>query len=214
MSQNKNYTPLILVGILAIAFFAYRSYLNRNPVEKNVDEEVETIDQIEEIISSGPLSPKSEYLDNSLENGTSPFDKLYGKGKYSKTKHSLLVNNQGNSDVIIFLIDLKTEKVIRNEYIQAGTSFEFTKVPESKCYVKYYYGKDWNPTRLTKNIITGGFDNNEQFVVSDNPSDIFEFITEEKGDYIYYSNYTLTLETIVEYGNTMSEEKVSPNEFF
>ena len=210
MSKNKIY----LIGILVIAFFAYRSYINRNPIEKNVDEESQIIDHIEEVVTSGPLNPKSEYLDNTLENGSSPFDRLYGKGKYSNTKHSLLVNNQGNSDVIIFLFNLKSDKAIRNEYIQAGTSFEFTKVPESECYVKYYYGKDWNPTRITKNVVTGGFDNNEQFEVSDNPSDIFEFLREEKGNYIYYSNYTLTLETMVEYGNTMSEEKVSPTEFF
>ena len=82
------------------------------------------------------------------------------------------------------------------------------------CYVKYYYGEDWNPTRVTKETITGGFDTNEQHIISDKPDDILEFKEEADDNYVYYSTYELILETTIETGNTMSEKNLLPSEFF
>ena len=213
MKENKRIL-IILITILALGFIAYRSYLKRNPNEINLEEDKDLIDKVEEIAVSGPLSKTTEYPGNSLENGSSPFDKLYGKGIYHDTKNSLTAKNQSSSDVVIFLVSVDNHKVIRNEYIKAHSSYELTRIPNMSCYVKYYYGENWNPTRVTKDIITGGFDTNEQHIISDKPDDILEFKEEADNDYVYYSTYELILETIIEEGNTMSEKNLLPSEFF
>lgn len=213
MKENKRIL-IVLIAILALGFIAYRSYLKRNPNEKNLEENIGIIDKVEEIAVSGPLSKTSEYLGNNLENGSSPFDELYGKGIYHDTQNTLSVKNQSSSDVVIFLVSVDNDRVIRNEYIKAHSSYDLTKIPNSSCYVKYYYGQDWNPTRITKDIMTGGFDNNEQHVISNNPDDILKFKEEGDGNYVYYSVYELILETMIETGNTMSEKNISPSEFF
>jgi len=213
MKDNKR-VLIILIAILAIVFLTYRSYLKRNPIERGLEKNKDLIDKVEEIALSGPLEKKSEFKGNSLENGSSPFDNLYGKGIYQNTQHSLTIKNQSSSDVVILLVSVDDNMVIRNEYIQANSTYNLTKLPNSTCYVKYYYGQDWNPTRKTKNVTTGGFDNNEQHIISDNPGDIIEFKEEINGEFIYYSTFELILETIIETGNTMSEENISPSEFF
>lgn len=213
MKENRKLL-LILTAILAILFFAYRSYLKRNPSEINLEQDKDYIDKFEDVAISGPLEKKSEYEGNSLDNGSSPFNPIYGKGLYRNTQHSLKIRNQGNIDVIIFLVSLKDNKVIRNEYVKAHSVFDLTKIPNSVCYVKFYYGKNWNPIRKTKNIVTGGFDNEEQHIISSNEEDIFEFKEDIRGDYIYSSNYQLTLETIIQEGNVISEKRVEPSDFF
>lgn len=210
----KKKISLILMGILAIGFFAYRSYLKRNPTNKNLEEERDFVDQVENIATAGPLEPESEYEGNNLKDGDSPFDVLYGKGAYSKADNSLVIKNEGNTDVVVFLVSVDEDKVLRNEYINGNSSFEMTNIPNSTCYVKYYYGRNWNPTRKTKNVLTGGFDNGEQHVISDNPSDILTFKEEIRGDYVYSSQFEVTLETIITEGTTMSEERISAIEFF
>lgn len=212
--QNNSKSKLLLLALLAIAFFSYRSYLKRNPVEKSLEQERDIIDKIENVVTTGPLEPVSLYEGNRLENGASPFDALYGKGVYAKTQHSLTIRNTGNTDVIVFLVTRGGHKVLRNEYVRANSSFELTNIPESTCYVKYYYGENWNPTRRTRDVLTGGFDNNEQHIISNEPTDIFSFREEVKGDFIYSSNYIITLETIEKEGSTMSEVRIGASEFF
>ena len=60
--------------------------------------------------------------------------------------------------------------------------------------------------------MSGGFETNEDFV--DTEEDIMEFREYEEGNYIYSSQFEITLETIELEGQTMSERKVAASEFF
>lgn len=197
--------------IAAIAIFAYSSYLKRNPIEKDIDYDNDIIDKVENIVAEVPVS---EYLGNKLENGASPYDELYGKGVYAETRHSLKITNSGSTDVIVMLIEKSADKMIRNEYVQAKSEYEMTKIPNSICYKKYYYGQDWNPNRKTKGVITGGFDNTEQFVISDKLGDILMFQVTKDEQYTYSSNFEITLETRIIEGKAMQERSLKPSEFF
>ena len=200
------------LGLLAlIGLFSYSSYLKRNPIEKDVDYDKDIIDKVERIVAE---EPESKYLGNKLKNGASPYDKLYGKGVYSKTENSLKITNNGSSDVIVMLIEKEGNKMIRNEYVQAKSEYNMTKIPNLMCYTKYYYGQDWNPNRKTKGIITGGFDNDEQFVISDKNGDVIKFQVIKDEQYIYSSNFEITLETQIIQGKAMQEQKLKPSEFF
>ena len=203
---------IIWLGVIAaIGIFAYSSYLKRNPIEKDVDYDKDIIDRVETMVAE---EPESEYLGNKLENGSSPFDQLYGEGVYSNTRHSLKIINSGSSDVIVMLIEKAGDKMIRNVYVQAESEYEMIEIPNSICYTKYYYGKDWNPERKTKGTITGGFDNDEQFVISDELGDLLKFQVTNDEQYTYSSNFEITLATRIIEGKAMQERSLKPSEFF
>ncbi|MCZ2845122.1 MAG: hypothetical protein O2U61_01270 [Candidatus Bathyarchaeota archaeon] len=200
----------IWLAIIAfIVLMAYRSYLKRNPVEKDVDQDTEMVDHVESFVLE---EPESEFKGNQLLNGSSPFDKVYGDGQFSDNSNTLLVKNQSGSDVIVFLKTIGSEEVIRNHYIRAHSQYLLQNIPNKTCYTKFYYGKDWNPNRKVKGLVTGGFETNEDFV--DTEKDIMEFREYEDGNYIYFSQFEITLETIEVEGQTMSERKVAASEFF
>src|SRR6056297_2512544 len=116
--MNNTSKNFIWLGIIAfIAVMAYQSYVKRNPVDKVVDSEPEFVDNVEEIILD---LPESEYKGNSLSNGTSPFEILYGPGQHSSTDHSLTIKNQGSSDVVVFLKQINDDQIIRNHYVNAN----------------------------------------------------------------------------------------------
>ena len=97
----------IWLAIIAfIAIMAYRSYLKRNPVEKDVDQDTEMVDHVESMVLE---EPESEFKGNQLHNGASPFDKVYGDGQFSDNSNTLLVKNQSDSDVIVFLKTVGSE---------------------------------------------------------------------------------------------------------
>jgi hypothetical protein len=187
---------------------AYRSYLKRNPVERSLEQEVEFVDNVEKLV----LEQDLKYKGNQLQNGSSPFDLVYGEGKYSDTDNTLRIKNQSGSDVVVFLKRIDNGEIIRNHYVRAGTSHTFTKIPNVTCFTKFYYGEDWNPARKVRNVIVGGFDTNEQFV--DTEQDLMEFKEYEDDKYFYSSQYEITLETIIIEGEAMHEKKVAASEFF
>ena len=90
--MNNTSKNFIWLGIIAfIAVMAYQSYVKRNPVEKVVDRETEFVDNVEEILLD---LPESEYKGNSLANGASPFEVLYGRRLNSSTDHSLTIKTR------------------------------------------------------------------------------------------------------------------------
>ncbi|MDX5427931.1 MAG: hypothetical protein LPK79_07495 [Bacteroidota bacterium] len=204
----------VLAGILVLGFFGYRSYIKRNPIDRSLEQNKDLTDHFEEVISSNPIQAESKYLGNSLEDGDSPFDQLYGEGLYSSTDHSLEIINKGGNDVVVFLVSIEDSTVIRNEYVNAGSRFKMTKIPNSRCFLKYYYGKNWNPERLAKGINTGGFDNNEEFIVSNGENDILIFEEKRKNEFVYYNIFEVELETITQEGTTMQETPITASEFF
>lgn len=199
-----------LATIAIILFLGYKSYLKRNQKEIPLSQKKDIVDKVEEIIEK----PVSKYLGNHLNNGESPYDMLYQKGTYKDTKHSLEINNQSSSDVVVLLIDKGSDNVIRNEYVRGNSSFEMTQLPNGTYYTKYYYGKNWNPTRVLNGVQVGGFDDNELFSVSDNPNDFLEFQRTVEGQYEYWAQYELTLETYLVEGESLSKEVLDADEFF
>ncbi len=200
----------IWFGIIAfIAIVAYQSYLKRNPIIKDVDEELDFVDNVENIVVE---EPESEFLGNQLSNGESPFSAIYGEGLSDKNDNTLTIKNQSSSDVVVLLKRITDDKIIRNHYVQANSTFTIRNIPNATCYTKYYYGNDWNPNLMVKGVMVGGFDNNQEFV--DTNEDIMKFEVYEEGNYIYSSEFQVTLETIITEGQTMTEKNVSASEFF
>jgi len=154
-----------------------------------------------------PIKTESEYKGNQLSNGASPFDRCFGKGKYSGQAW-IKFDNSNSSDAIVSLVNVYSEKVIRNEYIKAGSTYKMSNVPTGTYYLKVYYGNDWNPTKTNFCGTLGAFDNDAHFSKSDNPKDYIEIVNGSSG----YSTWTITLYSVLN-GN-MSTEPTNESDFF
>jgi hypothetical protein len=123
----------------------------------------------------------SLYEGNQLKNGSSPFNNIFGKGRYGSQSWILFTNNFYTYDVIICLVNYATGEVIRNEYVRANTSYKMINIPEGTYYFKAYYGTNWNPEKFNFGGGLGAFDNYEVYEVRNDVSELLEIETNEKG---------------------------------
>ncbi|WP_345163478.1 hypothetical protein [Nibribacter koreensis] len=150
---------------------------------------------------------ESPYKGNKLENGKSPLDACFGKGKYAG-KAWIEFKNDYDTDAIVCLVSLNSGKVIRNEYIQAGANFKMSKIPAGTYYLKTYQGNDWNPKRTNICGTKGGFDSDADFSTSDDPDDHIVISNSRSG----YTTGSITLYTVSN-GN-MATAAISEEAFF
>ena len=72
-------------------------------------------------------------------NGFSPYDKYFGKGVYNNSAdNTIYVKTPANRDIVFLLVDVYSKKVIRNEFIRAGTTFDLTGIPYGTYSFKYF----------------------------------------------------------------------------
>ena len=154
-----------------------------------------------------PIKKESDFKGNQLSNGSSPFDRCFGKGKYGGQAW-IKFDNSNSSDAVVSLINVYSEKAIRNEYIKAGSTYKMGNVPTGTYYLKVYYGNDWNPTKTNFCGTSGAFDSDEHYSKSDNPKDYIEIVNSSTG----YSTWTITLYSVLN-GN-MATEPTNAADFF
>jgi hypothetical protein len=66
------------------------------------------------------------------------------KEKKSNIENYLEVQVGGGTDVAIKLMNIVTGNCIRYVFINSGTTYRITNIPEGSYYVKIAYGKDWH----------------------------------------------------------------------
>ncbi len=157
---------------------------------------------------------ESKWKGNKLNNGDSPYNEYFGKGIYDYNSECYLIFKNGYStDAIVCLENTATGRTIRNEYIQAGTDYKMTNIPEGIYKVKSFSGNDWNPEKtLNHGQIIGAFDTDLSFSTSDKPSDLIQMSITKTGDGISYSTGEITLYR-VSHGN-MQQRNINSDEFF
>ena len=164
--------------------------------------------------SSNDSKITSKWKGNSLENGTSPYTSIFGEGIYDyRSKCWLKFKNGNSTDAIACLVNYYSGTTIRNSYIRAGTNCTMSNLPEGIYKVKVFYGKDWNPEKTFKNgSIKGGFENDVNYSLSDNPSDLIHINITVTTQRISYTTGEITLYT-VKNGN-MNQRNINSDEFF
>ncbi len=155
--------------------------------------------------SSVPEPTASVYSGNQLPTGASPLDKCFGKGKYGGPCWVQFNNSANSTDVIICLVNTRSGRTIRNEYIRAGGTFKMTQVPPGSYYVKGCYGNDWNPIRRNTCGTKGCFDSYQSFSAS--PGEAFKLVNTAKG----YSTHTISLYGVAA---DSSQQLISIEQFF
>ncbi len=104
---------------------------NSNPQSKDVREKSSWIDYYEPKIQTGDFGCSNiipEY-DNAIEN-------------------KLLIINKGNTDVVVKLMNVETEKAIRIVYIKEGEESAIKNIPQGRYYLKEAYGKVWKQKNI------------------------------------------------------------------
>ena len=200
-----------LLGSIGIIFFLAIENSNSNDVTRKTKKKTTSTIRNYSNNPSDAANKKhkiiSNYKGNKLKNGTSPYNKFFGSGIYNKNHNNwVLFKNGYNTDAIICLFNRYSGKTIRNEYIQAGTSFKMTNIPNGTYYLKVFSGKDWNPNKLLNNgRIKGGFDTDISFYQSNDPIRVMD-------DGYQYTTGEITLYKVSN-GN-MRTQGMSENSFF
>ena len=101
----------------------------------------------------------------------------------------LTVENGTGYDAAILLVELNTEKTIRNFYVTAGSSFTEPRIAPGVYAIYFVTGSDWNPelTAFNFNANYSHFGRNVEF--SEKP--------DQASGKIEYSTYKITLQPVV-----------------
>lgn len=146
------------------------------------------------------------YTIRSLEDGDSPYDEVFGEGIYNDTRNNILIRASDELDVVFVLVDVNTDRRIRNEFINKGSTFNLTKIPFGTYDYMYFSGNDWSDEIDLGIGVKGGFTRNSSFTKNSYSTDRIEF---EQG---YYGSYELTLYSVIN-GN-LETESTSAKDFF
>lgn len=150
----------------------------------------------------------SKYAGNQLRNGSSPLDNCFGRSRYAGPAWVNFKNDNNDTDAIVCLARTRDNKVIRNEYIRAGTSFRMSRIPAGSYYLKVFYGRDWNPKRRSACGTKGYFDTNQRFSESRAAGDLINIEVSSRS----YTTGTMTLYSVA--GGNMAQQSIDANEFF
>ena len=173
------------------------SYLIKLEIVKEL-----TLDYFEEKKSSFfiDLTPDLEIV----ENGYSPYEYLYGKPLINENHdNDIEIKNSNNSDTVLILINKLTNRVIRNVFINKGTSFTMLDIPNGNYYIKWYSGNYWSSNLMLNNNIKGGFQTNVS---------IKKYSKNETIELTGRNLMSLTLYSVSD-GNVKTDE-ITLNEFF
>jgi len=213
-SSNSGATTVYIVFAIIVLIIFFSTFIDNDDSSKTNTYSTENYtsndDNSEKSSDYEPVIKESEYKGNKLTNGSSPYNSYFGKGIYNQNHQNWITFKNGyNTDAIVCLVNYYTGKTIRNEYIQAGTGFQMTNIPNGVYYMKVFSGKDWNPIkRINNGKIIGGFDTDISFYESKNISDLLKL----NDDGYRYSTGEITLYQVSN-GN-MQTQNISEDTFF
>lgn len=164
-----------LILLIIYLFFGVLVLIERDDNEK--DNSANTY-QPKEIFADSKQTELSEedkqYLNNSLSTGDMPYSRYYGNNyqcPYIQCSGINVTAPQGTDLIVIIKRDNQEGKVVAHGYICSGESYIFD-IPDGTYQAFFYYGRGWNPNKVMKGGIKGGFIEDEIFS-KDNPQKIY-----------------------------------------
>lgn len=112
--------------------------------------------------------------------------------KRAKIDNSLNVRVGGGTDVVIKLMNEATDKCIRYVFINSGTSYQISGIPQGRYYLKIAYGKNWFSKKENGKCI-GKFIQNPMYEKGEDVMD-FNFVHHSNGYQV--PSYELHLDVI------------------
>lgn len=110
-----------------------------------------------------------KYGKNSLDNGSMPYEKHFGKPhKYRKDSNSDIIVKAPISFDVVTVLRKNDEhgEVVSHAYIKADSTYTFT-VDNGKYQAFFYIGRGWHPEKMMSDDLVGGFLQFETFSKDD-----------------------------------------------
>lgn len=195
-------SKLILFGLIILISIAYNLSeiaSERSDEDSTKKDTKELVDRLNSLIKE---EPKIEYHPRPAE-GLSPYDKYFGKGIDNKNSgNTFIIENSNSSDAVVLLVNARTKRKVRNEYVRKGSIFKMTSVPNGTYYLEWTSGEDWSPNLDLGNVV-GGFQTNRS---NTKTKDMIDWMMVTGGD-----EWTVTLFTTV--GGDVESEDLNDYEF-
>ncbi|MDI9357919.1 MAG: hypothetical protein QM528_03100 [Phycisphaerales bacterium] len=230
--QNNGFIPVIISFLILILIGLGKCGVCGNDQSHSVPDKKTAngdLDNSFSVRDSQPpmLSPEQKIQilkDSLIENGWKENDINNGalspcynyQPERSDIDNYLEVKVGGETDVVIKVINVETEKCIRYVYVNSGTTYQIKNIPEGRYYLKIAYGKDWISKVIDGKCI-GKFIRNPFYKKGDNILDFnVEHIPTPRGEHVKTPSFSLSLS--VKYGhgndsNTFNSEGISENQF-
>ena len=91
-----------------------------------------------------------------MENGLMPSCYNFKPKSDKSIDNNLEINVGGGTDVVVKLMNVKSEKCIRYVFINSGSSYQIRNIPQGVYYLKIAYGKEWL-SKIENNQCLGKF---------------------------------------------------------
>jgi curved DNA-binding protein CbpA len=152
---------------------------------------------------------KAGWRENDIINGQ--LSSCYNfKAKKGNIANYLEVNVGSGTDVVIKVINFKTEKSVRYVFINSGTTYTISNIPEGQYYLKIAYGKNWFMKEDNGRCL-GKFIRNPMY---EKGEDIMDFTRQFRNDGVSIPSFKLSLDVIsTDISNSFNSQNISENDF-
>lgn len=170
-------------------------------------------------VNATPSEDYSDWDETNYSTGNSPTCFIFTPRYDYSLDNYLKVSIGSHTDVVIKLINLKTNKCIRCVYISSGDDYYIKNIPQGKYFIKVTYGKDWKQ-KTVNGISIGKFTKNRLYKKG---SQILDFnklfvgiVKEGENEYNNYKipSFALTLDVITtDHQNEFKTNYINEDDF-
>jgi hypothetical protein len=145
-----------------------------------------------------------------MENGLMPSCYNFKPKTDKSIDNNLEINVGGGTDVVIKLMNVKSEKCIRYVFINSGSSYQIRNIPQGVYYLKIAYGKEWL-SKIENNQCIGKFIRSPMY---EKGEDIMDFTIQRTYDGYSIPSFRLSLDVISSnLSNSFSSHNISETDF-
>nr|WP_199000134.1 DnaJ domain-containing protein [Flavobacterium sp. ASV13] len=130
--------------------------------------------------------------------------------KRGNINNRLEVSVGGGTDIAIKIMDSETEKCVRYVFINSGTTYKITNIPEGIYYLKIAYGKEWY-SKIENGRCIGKFLRSPMY---ERGTELMDFKIQQTYKGYSIPSFQLQLDVIsTNSQNTFDSQNISENEF-
>jgi hypothetical protein len=145
-----------------------------------------------------------------MENGLMPSCYNFKPKTDKSIDNNLEINVGGGTDVVIKLMNVKSEKCIRYVFINSGSSYQIKNIPQGVYYLKIAYGKEWL-SKIENNQCVGKFIRSPMY---EKGEDIMDFTIQKTYEGYSIPSFRLSLDVISSnLSNSFSSHNISETDF-
>lgn len=149
------------------------------------------------------------WQEEDIQNGQLPSCYNF-KPKKGGVNNYLEVYVGSGTDVVIKVMNLNTDKCVRYVFINSGSIYTITNIPEGQYYLKIAYGKNWL-SKVENGQCIGKFIRNPMYEKGD---DIMDFNIQHSADGYSIPSFKLQLDVVSSgISNSFSSQNISESEF-